>query len=68
MTSQLSHTDLHYTITPSDPKGHLFEVTLTIPQPEQPVQTVCLPNWIPGSYLIRDFSKHLIGLTVETLE
>ena len=68
----ISHTldtdSLHYTITPFDPKGHLFDVTLTIAQPEQPVQTVCLPNWIPGSYLIRDFSKHLIGLTAETLE
>ncbi len=59
---------LHYTITPSDPKGHLFEVTLTIDAPEQPTQTVCLPNWIPGSYLIRDFSKHFIGLRAENAQ
>ena len=69
MTHPIFNTEqLHYTLTPFDPKGHLFDVTLTIAQPEQPVQTVCLPNWIPGSYLIRDFSKHLIGLTAETLE
>jgi predicted metalloprotease with PDZ domain len=65
MTPQPSNTPLHYTIRPCDPKGHLFEVTLTIAQPEQPVQIVRLPNWIPGSYLIRDFSKHLIGLSAE---
>ncbi len=52
----------HYSIKPKDPKGHLFEVTLTIEAPIQPYQQVSLPNWIPGSYLIRDFSKHLIDL------
>ncbi|MDA3806398.1 MAG: PDZ domain-containing protein [Thiomicrorhabdus sp.] len=53
---------IQYSITPQDPKGHLFEVTLTIAFPAQPYQQVRLPNWIPGSYLIRDFSKHLIDL------
>ncbi|WP_127470905.1 M61 family metallopeptidase [Thiomicrorhabdus aquaedulcis] len=54
---------IHYTLCPIDPNGHLFAVSLTISHPSQPVQEVCLPNWIPGSYLIRDFSKHLINLT-----
>ncbi|GKT12254.1 MAG: hypothetical protein ISEC1_P1231 [Thiomicrorhabdus sp.] len=54
--------NLYYTLTPADPKGHLFDVTLTIAKPSSPIQVVSLPNWIPGSYLIRDFSKHLIGL------
>ncbi len=58
----LSHSAILYSITPKDPKGHLFEVTLTIEAPIQPFQQVSLPNWIPGSYLIRDFSKHLIDL------
>ena len=59
-----SHSAIQYSITPQDPKGHLFEVTLTIGAPNQPYQQVRLPNWIPGSYLIRDFSKHLINLKV----
>lgn len=58
---------IHYVISPSDPKGHLYHVTLSIPKPNQPVQTLSLPNWIPGSYLIRDFSKHLNNLKAETL-
>ncbi|WP_319379666.1 PDZ domain-containing protein [Thiomicrorhabdus sp.] len=53
---------IHYELELLDPHAHLFEVKLTIAHPEQPSQTVSLPNWIPGSYLIRDFSKHLIDL------
>lgn len=55
---------IHYVISPADPKGHLFQVTLTIPAPQKPIQALSLPNWILGSYLIRDFSKHINSLTV----
>jgi predicted metalloprotease with PDZ domain len=54
-----------YDITPIDLHGHLFEVIITINDPE-PEQELWLPNWIPGSYLIRDFSKHIIGLYAES--
>lgn len=53
-----------YDITPVDLHGHLFEIILTIDTPE-PEQELWLPNWIPGSYLVRDFSKHIIGLYAE---
>ena len=56
---------LQYVISPADPKGHLYQVSLTIPKPSQPLQTLSLPNWIPGSYLIRDFSKHITTLSIE---
>lgn len=52
---------IHYHINPMDLNGHLFEVSLTIEAPNQQ-QRLWLPNWIPGSYLIRDFSKHITGL------
>ncbi len=42
--------------------SHLFDVTLTIAKP-QPLQRVSLPVWIPGSYLVREFSKNLQNLT-----
>jgi predicted metalloprotease with PDZ domain len=44
-----------------DLHAHLFEVTLTIEQPAAD-QVVSLPVWIPGSYLVREFAKHLQGL------
>ena len=53
---------IHYQVKAQDPKAHLIDVTLTIPKPSQPYQTLRLPNWIPGSYLIRDFAKHLSSI------
>ena len=52
---------LHFTVEAADLHAHLFRVTLTIAQP-QATQTVSLPVWIPGSYLVREFSKNLQNL------
>jgi predicted metalloprotease with PDZ domain len=41
--------------------AHLFAITLTITRPAAR-QVVSLPTWIAGSYLLREFSKHLQGL------
>jgi predicted metalloprotease with PDZ domain len=54
--------DLHYLIKPADPAAHIFHVTCRIQQPDPQGQIVSLPAWIPGSYLIRDFAKHISGL------
>jgi predicted metalloprotease with PDZ domain len=48
----------HYRVEAADPAAHLFHVTLTVPQP-QAGQRLSLPAWIPGSYLVREFSRHL---------
>jgi predicted metalloprotease with PDZ domain len=48
----------HYRVEAADPAAHLYHVTLTIPQP-QAGQRVSLPAWIPGSYLVREFARHL---------
>ena len=52
----------HYRVEPADPSAHLFTVTLTVPEPEA-AQRVSLPAWIPGSYLLREFARHLQKLT-----
>ncbi|MFZ2989909.1 M61 family metallopeptidase, partial [Ideonella sp.] len=39
-----------------------FSVTLTVAQPENR-QLVSLPVWIPGSYMVREFGRHLSGMT-----
>ena len=57
---------IQYSINAYDAKAHLFKVNLEIAEPVQPVQKLRLPNWIPGSYLIRDFAKNLIDLKVTT--
>ncbi|MDP3825884.1 MAG: peptidase M61 [Polaromonas sp.] len=52
---------VHYRVEIADLHAHLFRVTLTIAQPAA-LQRVALPVWIPGSYLVREFSKNLQGL------
>ena len=54
-------TAIHYTVEAADLHAHLFRVTLTIAEPAA-LQTVSLPVWIPGSYLVREFSKNLQNL------
>lgn len=41
-----------------DLHAHLFRVTLTLTKPQAGLR-VALPVWIPGSYLVREFSKHV---------
>lgn len=47
-----------------DPHAHLFGVTLTVTEPAR-AQRFALPVWIPGSYLVREFSQHLQGLQAQ---
>ena len=49
---------VHYRVEAADLHAHVFHVTLTIAQPAAQ-QCVSLPVWIPGSYLVREFSKNL---------
>ena len=54
---------IQYDVSLSSISGHLFDVTLYIKSPQHEGQVLCLPAWIPGSYMIRDFAKHLISLS-----
>ncbi len=57
-------TAIHYTVEAADLHAHLFRVTLTVSEPAAQ-QTVSLPVWIPGSYLVREFSKNLQNLSAK---
>ncbi|MDR7295835.1 putative metalloprotease with PDZ domain [Pelomonas aquatica] len=50
-----------YRIELADLAAHRYRVTLTLASPA-PEQDFSLPVWIPGSYLVREFAKHLSGL------
>ncbi|MBT0570987.1 M61 family metallopeptidase [Curvibacter sp. CHRR-16] len=52
---------VHYQVDVQDVHAHLFQVTLHIAKPVAQ-QTVLLPVWIPGSYLVREFAKNLQSL------
>ena len=49
---------VHYRVEVASAHAHLFRVTLTVYRPAA-VQRLTLPVWIPGSYLVREFSKNL---------
>lgn len=53
---------IHYRIEPVSPEAHLFAVILTVSQPDPAGQQFWLPTWIPGSYLIRDFARHIVSI------
>ncbi|MBS0444547.1 MAG: M61 family metallopeptidase [Proteobacteria bacterium] len=52
---------ISYRITIAEPHAHAFDVTVRVPDPA-PDQRLGLPVWIPGSYLVREFARHLSGL------
>ena len=52
---------IHYRIELHDLHAHQFRVTLSVRQPAA-AQRVSLPVWIPGSYMVREFGRHLSQL------
>ena len=51
-----------YRIEVADANAHLFRVTLSVAKPAAE-QRLSLPVWIPGSYLVREFARHLSALS-----
>ncbi|MCY4643263.1 MAG: hypothetical protein OXB88_01460 [Bacteriovoracales bacterium] len=54
----------HYLVTVKDPKNHLVSVTLNLKKDRERVE-VFLPSWSPGSYLIREYARHIQNLRAE---
>jgi predicted metalloprotease with PDZ domain len=57
-----AHAPVRYRIVPIDPKAHLFEVTLDVIDADPSGQRLALPAWIPGSYMIREFARHIVSI------
>ncbi|QYF94628.1 PDZ domain-containing protein [Massilia sp. PAMC28688] len=53
---------IQFAINPRDLAGHLFEVTLVVSTPAADGQVLALPAWIPGSYMIREFSRNIVQI------
>lgn len=41
--------------------AHFFEITITMSQ-ASPRQRLSMPTWTPGSYLMREFSQHIVSI------
>jgi len=57
---------IKYTVTPKNLHAHLFQVELSIQNPNPLGQVFSLPSWIPGSYLIRDFAKNIVSIQAQS--
>lgn len=53
---------IHYRIRPTHPAAHLFTVECRVATPATDGQVFRLPAWIPGSYMIREFARHIVRI------
>ncbi|PSB40517.1 peptidase M61, partial [Chamaesiphon polymorphus CCALA 037] len=57
---------LAYQIAMSQPQTHLFEVKLTVSNWHGELLDIKMPAWTPGSYLVRDYVRHLKDFSAVT--
>ncbi|MGH8680774.1 MAG: M61 family metallopeptidase, partial [Burkholderiales bacterium] len=57
---------IRYRIQPKHPEAHRFEVSCAAADPDPAGQRFALPAWIPGSYTVRDFAKHVVAIRAES--
>jgi predicted metalloprotease with PDZ domain len=54
---------IRYRVAMPEPQSHEFHITMEIPAlPGRETMAVVFPAWAPGSYLVRDFSRHIYDL------
>ncbi len=53
---------IRYHLAVGDAGAHLFHVRCEVDAPNPAGQVFRLPGWIRGSYLVRDFAKHIVDL------
>ncbi|MDE2120433.1 MAG: M61 family metallopeptidase [Betaproteobacteria bacterium] len=54
------HAPLRYRVRMRQLHAHVFDVELELDHPDPAGQELWLPVWIPGSYLVREFSRHVL--------
>jgi predicted metalloprotease with PDZ domain len=50
---------IHYQIAMPEPHTHLFHLTIDIPDLTTDASDLRLPVWTPGSYMVREYARHL---------
>ena len=59
---------ISYTLKMPRPQNHYFQVEMQVEQLKQKTALVKLPVWAPGSYLVREFSRHLNQVKAYSLQ
>ncbi|MEO7539572.1 MAG: peptidase M61, partial [Pyrinomonadaceae bacterium] len=57
--------EIAYTVSMPNPSRHLLEVEMRVKWTQFPDKTeLKMPVWTPGSYLVREFARHVQGIEV----
>ena len=62
----MSAVRIAYTLGMSKPHSHLFEVTVTVEGWSEPSLELVMPSWTPGSYMIREYARHVQDFSAES--
>jgi predicted metalloprotease with PDZ domain len=57
---------INYQVAMPNPQTHLFEVTLHLKGYSSSVLDLKMPVWTPGSYLVREYAKHLQDFSAQS--
>lgn len=66
MNQPVANAPVVYHLRPLSTGAHLYEVTCRIERPSPEGQLLSLPAWIPGSYLVRDYARHVVLFQAES--
>lgn len=55
-----------YTLAMPRPHTHLFEVSVAVDGWSEPALELVLPSWTPGSYMIREYARHVQDFAAES--
>lgn len=57
-----------YTISMPAPHSHLYHVSIEVDCINTPTQELILPAWTPGSYMIREYARHVQGFAAHAVD
>ena len=57
---------ISYTVAMPAPHSHLFHVTIALDGLAGDSVELVLPAWTPGSYMVREYARHLQAFAAES--
>ena len=67
-TAQTGGDPVRYTLAFPEPHTHYIEVTANIPTGGRPAVELMMAVWTPGSYMVREYSRNVEGVSAATPE
>ena len=61
--AQTAPEPIRYTLSFPEPQTHYVEVTAVVPTDRRPAVELMMAVWTPGSYLVREYARHVEAVT-----